>query len=127
MIVQLQNVVVVEFVHDFYFKFDLLDQIMLQYLFLVYDFNCKHIFADFVTHFVHFAKTTYANIRVSQWLEIVLPALSFFAINDRGRQEQDPVLDSVDLVRKMLRNLNRNYWCLFFLLFWHLILITLKL
>ena len=65
MIVEFQNVVVIQLVHDLYLKLNLLHQVMLQNLLLVDNFDSKHVFAHFMSYLVNFSKPTDTNIGIS--------------------------------------------------------------
>ena len=66
MVVQLENVIMIKLIHNLYFKFDLLNQVMLENLFLVDNLDGKHVFGDFMSYFVYFSKATYTDIGVGK-------------------------------------------------------------
>ena len=66
MIIKLKNMIMVQLVHDFYFKFDLFNEVMLQYLLLVDDLDGKHVLGYLMSHFVNFSKTTNSNISIGK-------------------------------------------------------------
>ena len=111
-VVQLDYVLVVELVHDLYFKLDLLDQVMLNNLCLVDHFDGIDILRLFVAHFVDFTESTHTDIGVSKRLEIVFTALSFLTICDRWRQEKNASLDVVDFALELRWDLNGVDSCL---------------
>ena len=107
MVIQFEDVVMVELVHDLHFELDLLHEVMLQDLLLIDDLNSKHVLTHLVPDFVHFPKPTNSDVRVGKGLKVVFLALPFFTVDDGGRQEENTVFDGVDFVLKLLRNFNR--------------------
>lgn len=64
MIVQLQDVIVIQLIHDFDLQFDLLYEIVLEYLLLVNYLDGKYILGNLVPNFVDLSKPTYSNVRI---------------------------------------------------------------
>ena len=62
MVVQFDNVPIVELVHNFNLKLDLLYEVMLNDLGLVNDFDGVDVFGKFVAHFVNLTKAAYTDI-----------------------------------------------------------------
>ena len=106
MIVELENVVMIELVHDFDFKFYLLNEIMLNDFLLVDDFDGEHVFGYFVANFVNFTKPTNSDVAVRDRLKVIFTAFSLLPSHYRRRQEQDSALDVVNLVFELGRYLN---------------------
>ena len=97
MVVQLNDVGVVELVHDFDFELDLLHKLVLDNLCLVYHLDRIDFLRNLVPHFVNFSKATNTNVRVGQGLKVVSAAFAFLARHNRRRKEEDPVLHWVHL------------------------------
>ena len=66
MIVKLYDVLVVELVHDFYLKLDLLDQVVLDNLRFVNDLDSIDVLGNFVADFVHFSEATDTDVGISE-------------------------------------------------------------
>ena len=62
MIEELDDVFVVELVHDLDLKFDLLDQVMFDNFSLVDDLDSIDVLASLMSHFVHFTEAANSNI-----------------------------------------------------------------
>jgi len=112
-VVQLENVVVVQLVHDLDLQLDLLHQIVLKDLLFIDNLDCINILRDFMSYFINFTKATDANVAVGKGFEVVFTTLSFLAAENGGGQEEHSVFDVVDLVDEFGRHLDGLYNCFF--------------
>ena len=64
MVVELDNVFIVQLVHDFDLKFDLLNEIVLYDLGFVYDFDSINVLGLLVTHFVNLTESADTDVRI---------------------------------------------------------------
>lgn len=81
-VVQLDDVLVVDVVHDLHLKLDLVDKVVLHDLRLVDDLDREHILRHLVPYLVDLAKAPDPDVGVSQRLEVVFPALPLLATHD---------------------------------------------
>lgn len=63
-IVQLQDMVMVQFVHNLHLQLDLFNQIVLKNLLFIDDLDGEHVFAYFMTHFINLSESTNTNISI---------------------------------------------------------------
>ena len=65
-VVELDNVFVVQLVHNFDLKFDLFHEIVLYNLGFVYDFDSINVLGLLVAYFVNLTKSTNSDIRIGK-------------------------------------------------------------
>ena len=76
MIVKFDDIRVVELVHNFDFKFDLLNKVVLNDFLFTDNFDCIRVLAYFVAHFIHFSKTAYTDVAVCETFKVVSTAFT---------------------------------------------------
>ena len=109
MIEQLHYILVIQFIHDLDFKFDLLDKVVLYDLCLVNDLDSVDVLTSLMSDFVNLSESTDTNVGIGERLKVILPALSLLAISHTGRQEKDSTLDWVDFAAELRRDFNRGW------------------
>ena len=82
MVVQLDDVLIVQLVHDLDLKLDLLDQVMLNNFGLVDNFDGVDVLGVLMAHFVYFTKAANTDVRVCKRLEVVFATLTLLSICD---------------------------------------------
>lgn len=109
MVMQLHNVFMIQIVHYLNFQLYLFNQVMLNYLSLVDNFNSEHVFRYLMPHFVHFSKSTHTYVGVSQRFKIILSAFSFLSGHHRRGKKQNPILDVIYSSFKFRRYYNLGF------------------
>jgi len=65
-VVQLQNVVVVQLVHDLHLQLYLLHQVVLKDLLFIDNLDGVHIFGNFMSDFINFSKAADSNVTIGK-------------------------------------------------------------
>jgi len=87
MVVKLHNVLLVKLVHDLDLQLDLLNQVVLNDLRLVDDFDGVDILGYFVSHLVNFAEAADTDVGVGERLKVITATLALFSPDHRWRQK----------------------------------------
>ena len=109
MVVEFNDVLVVQLVHDLHLKLDLLNKVVLDDLSLVDDLDSVDVLTRLMSDFINLSESADTNVGVGERLEVILPALSLLAISHTGRQEKDSTLDWVDFAAELRRDFNRGW------------------